>query len=232
MSIALVQQVFSYTASGGPVGKTITIAAPAAGNSLFLLVQNLNANAIVSVSGGGVTWAKIDSWANATGSTGELWAGANSSGSGTTITVTVTGTYAGRVDCNVSEWSGMPATLTADGGSSASTANPGNVTPSVTPTAGQPVLLLANNVTYTRTTTAGPTGGFTAMNVAGGSGYANFAYQIVASASGSYQCGWTASAAYANSYAGLYAFDGSAGGGGSVGSLFWYDRYAGGVLNV
>lgn len=216
MAITLVQQVFSYATTGGTLNKTVTIATPGSGNTLVLMAQTVTDNPITAVTGGGVTWTKVASWQNAAVAGGEIWIGPNSSGSGTTITVTRTNLYGGRHDLNVSEWSGMPTTATADGGSNAVTNNPDNVTPSVTPTAGLPVLLLANNVVYTRTVTAGPSGGFTAFNVAGGSGYANFAYQVVAAASGSYQCGWTASAAYATSTAGLYAFDGTAGGGAPV----------------
>jgi hypothetical protein len=211
VAIAKVQEVFSYSASGGSATKNVTIAAPGAGNTLFLLVQNISAVAVTGVTGGGVTWAQVATWTNATGASGELWAGPNSSGSGTTVAVTVAATYS-RHDLAVLEFSGMPTALTADGGSNANTNNPDNLTPAVTPTAGTPTVLLAIDVTYTRTTTAGPTGGFTAISTAGGSTYGNFAYQLVASAAGAYQCGWTASAAYATSGAGLYAFSGTAGG--------------------
>lgn len=213
MAITKVQEVFSYLTSGGSVNKTFTIAAPAAGSSLFLFTQSVSGELIVGVSGGGVTWTQIAVITAASGASGELWAGANSSGSGTTITVTTTNVYSGRIDAGFSEYAGMPATLTADGGSNATTNNPNNVTPSVTPTAGTPTLLLAADLTYNHTVSAGPTGGFTALSTTGGSGYAYYAYQIVASASGAYQAGWTNSAGYSASRAGLYAFSGSGGGG-------------------
>ncbi len=211
MSIALAHQTFAKTVSGGSATKTITIPTPAAGNTLVLMSQAVGGQTIVSVSGGGVTWSNVAVLTQLSGASGEIWIGANSSGSGTTISVTVSATYS-NFDVSISEWSGMPATLTADGGSQASTANPTNVTPSVTPTAGKAVLLLATIVSYTGTETAGPSGGFTALDTTGGTGYAYFAYQVVASASGNYQCGWTASRSYSSAPAGLYAFDGSSGG--------------------
>lgn len=202
MAIAKVQEVSSYTASGGSTGKTLTISTPGAGNTLAIWGGNIDGASISSISGGGVTWTR-----QATFNGIELWTGPNSSGSGTTITVTVSNTYA-RFNVNFTEWSGMPSTLTADGGSNASTSNPSNTTPSVTPT-GSPVLLLAGIITSTAGWSAGPTGGFTNLPVTGGSARIKFAYQIAGPASGSYQAGWTNVVSYGSTNAGLYGFDGT-----------------------
>lgn len=211
MTIAKVQEVSSYTASGGSANKTITITAPTAGNTLILWVYNDGGTGDpTAVSGGGVTWTKTANFGRLS-----LWTGPNSSGSGTTITVTVANTYS-RSDCNVTEWSGMPATLTADGGSNGTSSNPNNVTPSVTPT-GTPVLLLA--AAYASAPySAGPTGGFTALTMPNAT-RAKWAYQIADPASGSYQCGWTNSAGYSTATVGLYAFDGASSGASGVARL-------------
>jgi len=216
MAIAKVQEVFSYSASGGSADKTVTIATPGAGNTLVLLTNSTNGATVSSVSGGGVTWEYVVTSTNAAGDKVELWIGPNSSGSGTTITVTVSNTYA-RFDLSVTEWSGMPTTSVEDGGSEADTTSPDITTPSITPTAGQAVLLLAFANVYTTTVSAGPTGGFTAIPTTGGSGFGDFAYQIVESASGSYQAGWTTAAGYGTRRAGLFAFDGEEAGGAAVG---------------
>lgn len=220
MSIALVQQKFSYTASGGSSSKVITLdSAPTAGSTLVLMIKNDAGQTVTSVSGGGVTWARHTTLTSSVPTKTEIWLGPNSSGSGTAITVVVSNTYQ-RYSASVSEWSGMPTTTTADGGSAADSANPSPTTPSVSPTGGTPVLLLAVAVGVSgRSLTAGPTGGFTALDVTGGPPTADrsLAYQIVASASGSYQAGWTNSAGYGNTMAGLYAFTGDTGGGGGGG---------------
>ena len=214
MAIAKVQEVFRYTTAGG--GTSVTIATPTAGNTLALWIQNINGATVSSITGGGVTWALQAAWSNAGGARTELWLGPNSSGSGTTISVSVSNFYA-RYDINITEWSGMPATITADGGSNTTTNNPNNLSPAITPTAGKPVLLLASDATFNQGISAGPSGGFTALNTVGGSSYGNFAYQIVGSASGSYQCGWTSTGSYGTAAAGLYAFDGATGGGATHG---------------
>lgn len=201
MSIALVQQATVYSPSGGGNPKSLTISTPGAGNTLMVFTRDVNGSGHpTAVSGGGVTWSLI-----ATFGKYDLWMGENSSGSGTTISVTVPNTYA-RYDITFAEWSGMPTSLTADGGSHGVTTNPNVSTPSVTPS-GTPVLLLAAVDTGI---SVGPSGGFTTLIGSQGS----YAYQVADPASGSYQCTWTAFAGYGSEEAGLYAFDGSSGGGG------------------
>ncbi len=216
MAITKVQEASSHTASGGGTSKTITISTPGAGNTLVLMLCNNNSSGdMVSVSGGGVTWAR-----QATFGAQEIWLGPNSSGSGTTITLTVPNAYE-RWNANVTEWSGMPSTVTADGGSNGSTSNPANVTPSVTPTV-SPILFLASIQTASGGFSAGPSGGFTDLPVTSGNAKSKFAYQIADPASGAYQCGWTNVAGYGTSTAGLYAFAGSAGGGGGGNPWHYY----------
>jgi hypothetical protein len=198
MSIALVQQVPTYTAFGGSADKTITITVPSAGNALRLQLGCSSSQTINSVSGGGVTWSQVATQSELTGGIKtEIWAGDNSSGSGTTITINVSNTYS-RVDAVFTEWSGMPTTPVADGGPTGNTGRSVTAsTASITPTAGKEVLILATAQGSGAVTNAGPTGGFTALTLAGSnSGLVGFAYQIVGSASGSYSTSWTVAHSY------------------------------------
>jgi hypothetical protein len=218
MSIALVQEVSSYTANGGPAGKTITIAAPGAGNALRLMLRRVPTLSISSVTGGGVTWTQLASVTNSNSSMAtELWGGDNSSGSGTTITVTVSDTYGGRVDVNVSEWSGMPATRSPSPAPSTNTGTSATLTTSsVTPTASNEVLLLAVGVATNGTVTNTPSGGFTALSRAGVTTFEGFGYRIVPAASGSYSTTWANSVAYWPWATIIAGWDGAGGGGGGA----------------
>jgi hypothetical protein len=223
MSIALVHETSLKLPNGGSATKTITIPATTAGNALRLLLASIGTAGVLSVSGGGVTWTKLSSTASGGGSIIELWGGDNSSGGSTSVSATFASAYPGaNIIVKVSEWSSMPTTAVPDGGPStaASSATPASPsTPSVTPTAGKNVLLLAALQAYTQTVTAGPTGGFTGLTIpTGDAGNSRFAYQLVASASGSYAAGWTCSASYGGRALLIAGWDGTTGGGGGGGS--------------
>src|ERR1700761_2551050 len=165
MSIALVNQTPANLAGGGgSAAKSFTIPAPTAGNSLFLLVREFTGVAVSSVSGGGVTWAKVASIDDGVSNVSEIWAGANSPGSGTTITVTLGAIYdAATVACI--EVSGTPTTVIADP-STGLTANGRSGTPtgpSITPTAGKPIIIFAVDTNDTNAGTS-PSTGFTALS--------------------------------------------------------------------
>lgn len=216
MAISLVNQTFVDTVSGGgSPNKNITIPTPAAGNGLVLFVGNVSGAALVGVSGGGVTWALIGSFIDPTTTARVgVWAGFDSTGIGSTVTVTRVNAY-GSDAVNITEWSGLGATPTTDG-SGAGTTRPNVLTPTITPTAGSECLLMAGCTVFTSTVTAGPSGGFTGLT-GSSPAYQGYAYRIVPSASGSYQCGWTSAAAYGQAGAGIYSLtpSGGTGGGGS-----------------
>lgn len=201
MAIALVQEAFSMAYSG-----SISISTPAAGSTLLMLHFTTGAG-ISAVSGGGVTWSFIGS-----GSGLSFWAGANSTGSGSTVSVTKANYY-GANEYWVSEFSGMATTLTLDASGEQSGTNPTNQTPSVTPTAGQAMLLIAASSSYPYGVGNVSGGGFTAFGRSGASGNATCAYQIADPTSGSYQCSWSAFNGYGTNYTGLYVFAGGGGGG-------------------
>jgi len=206
--IALVNQTVARTASGG-TPKTITIPAPTNGNALRLLFHSINNATITSVSSTGATWTKFAGISNTTPARIELWGADNVTSAGTTVNLVISNVYA-VCDVNITEWSGMPATGVPDGGSTNSGTGASVSTPSVTPAAGNPVLLMAATTVYTNTITAGPTGGFSALTKPSGAhaGLA-WAYQLVTSASGSYSCGWTANAGYARYATIVQAWDGT-----------------------
>jgi hypothetical protein len=212
--IAKVQEVSGLLTNGGGTTKTVTIAAPAAGNALRLWVGSVTGATISSVSGGGVTWSLVNASVDTSGARLELWAGENSSGSGTTISVVMSTSYQGTCPYNLTEWSGMPTTAVVDGGPTTAAPTTAAIgTASITPSAGNPVLIFAGAQVYTQSVTAGPTGGFTALSTASNVTMA-FAYQIVPAASGSYAAGWTKSASYGQCTTLIVGWDGATGGGG------------------
>lgn len=215
MSITLVQQVAAKSVSGGSATKTFTIAAPAAGSALRLLISSDNLFTISSVTGGGVTWTQLSVADNTTASH-RIWmfGGDNSSGSGTTISVTISNTY-NTFECNISEWSGLDTTPVADPspGSSTGTSNTLS-TATATPTAGKEVLLLAVGGEQSNTVTNTPSGSFTALSRSGTATKQGFAYRIVASASGSYSTTWPAAVSYGTWVTLIAGWDGAAAAGG------------------
>ena len=215
MSISIVQQVPKHLATGGSPNKTITIATPGAGNTLFLALTNVATFAATGVTGGGVTWSKVVSVTDAVGGEiCELWAGANSSGSGTTITVTYSSAYMGASDATVVEVSGMPSTLTIDPASGATnTGQSGTAsTASITPTAGNSLIIFAVASTSAGTTTITntPSGGFTALTLPTGAFVSTgWGYSIVPSATGSYSTTFPATPSYAHWATVIAGFDGT-----------------------
>lgn len=211
MSIALVQQKFNFKnySTSHPV---VLDATPAAGSTLVLLAE-VAGTTISGVSGGGVTWTKQVS-SNVNGDV-EIWAGANASGAGGTATVTVTLLASDAASLNLSEWSGMPAALTAGGTAAANNGRSLSAdTATITPTAGHEVLLVAAANSLTGLTTPGtPANSFIELNTDGGDNSHAFAYRILASASGStYSTSWVTDASYRFWDTAIAGLDGSGGG--------------------
>lgn len=192
-----IQQVAAKSTAGGSATKTFTIAAPAAGNALRLMISSDSLITISGVTGGGVTWTQLAVVTNSS-SSHRVWlfGGDNSSGAGTTISVTISDAYR-TFECNISEWSGLDTTPVQDPAPSTNTGTSNTVTTSsVTPAAGKEVLLLAVGGEQINTVTNTPSGGFTALSRSGTATKQAFAYLVVASASGSYGTTWPAAVAY------------------------------------
>lgn len=218
MSIALVNQVAAKTVAGGSATKNVAISAPGAGNALRLMIVRDPATTISSVTGGGVTWTRLSTVTDTVATiTCDLYGGDNSSGSGTTVAITISNTYS-TLEVNVSEWSGLGTAPVTDPAPSTNTGTSSTLTTAaVTPTAGKNLLLLACGAILngTHTVTNTPSGGFTALTRSATANYLAFAYQIVASASGSYQTTWPISVSYSAWAAIIAGWDAAAGGGGS-----------------
>lgn len=162
MAIALVQQANNATAAGTSVA--VTIAAPAAGSALVACIAGNGATTgVLSVSGGGVTWAQAEA-SSASNYYAPIWYGLNSSGSGTTVTVTTNAS--GRIAVIVTEWSGVltAAALDVHGNNQnagSTTATPGSLTESASG-------LYIYNLAHGSAGTAGaPNSSFTALTGAG-----------------------------------------------------------------
>lgn len=195
-ALALVQQATASWTSGSSYGVTLS-GAPASGDVL-VLGQGASGtsanNKISSITETGVTWTKaVQSNSN---EDAEIWYGVVGASASASITVTLTGTPTTTSYANVSEWSGLNTSspLVASGtsanhGGSGATAS----TSTVTPTAGQNVLLFA--VTYQGgTLSSGPTNGFTALSTP--SSGVQFGYEFVPNTSTSYSTSWTFSASH------------------------------------
>jgi hypothetical protein len=221
MSIAKAREVNGIVTNGSGTTKNYTVAAATAGNALRLFLSCPSGFGATSVSGLGVTWTRT-AIANVSGGVVELWQGENSTGSGTTLTVTYTTSYGFASSYwNLTEWSGMPTSAVGDGGPSTSSATTASVsTASITPTASNSVLLLSGIIAISHSITAGPSAGWTALSVpvAPAASVPAWAYQIVASASGSYSDTWTKNASYGIADTLIAGWDGATGGGGGGGS--------------
>lgn len=192
MSIALVNQTPLHIAGGGSATQNVTIPTPAAGNALALLVGDLaNPHHVVSVSGCGATWEKILSVNDSSSTvTAELWIGQNCSGAAGPVAITFDTVYTGGEDINVSEWSGLPASIASD--PSTGLGNTGTsataTTSTITPAAGKNAVLLAVGSCVVGPLTNAPSGGWTALSEpsSGSSGKVGFGYLLQASTAGSY----------------------------------------------
>jgi hypothetical protein len=169
------------------------------------------------VTGGGVTWTQLATVQNSDGTdVVYLFGGDNSSGSGTTISVTIGNAYH-VMEVNISEWSGLDTTPVTDPAPSTNTGTSATITTAtVTPTAGKNVLLLAVGGTGSGTTTDSPSGGFTALTRSGTATSCAFAYQVIASASGSYSTTWPHGVSYHKWATIIAGWDAAAGGGGGT----------------
>ena len=202
--IAKVQE--SSSGSFTATSNTINLAAaPKEGSLLVLLFRNgTDANDITSVTGGGVTWVKAQSWAPASQPLADIWYGLNAHLGGTAITYTLAGGPAVTqlYSANVSEWSGVaavdpPANRPQNTGTG-TTATTASITPAV-----------PNELFIGLISTAGgfvgstPGGGFSAFtNGLAGNGGAGF---LIATDPAAHAMSWTTtSAAFTG---GLVAFE-------------------------
>ena len=177
---ALVQSVTGTDANH------VTLAAPGAGSLLFVFTVPAASGLTSIASGGTATWslAKGFSYYDRI----ECWVGVNASAADTAVVLTGTcyHTIAG-------ELSGMATSSVVD--TTAQFSNQAGVGPpvgaSITPTGGAAVVILAMSYDAAGGTFGTPSAGFTALAAFSGGSEEKAAYQIVASASGAYACGWT-----------------------------------------
>lgn len=184
-----------FVTAGGASSQSITINSTTAGNTLFLCWVSALSATISSITGAG-TWTQRFSYLATVAARVDVWACPNISAGVTSLTINFSGAT-NQTSQNVSEWSGMPSTLTVDG--SATTTNvavTGNaaVGASITPTAGKALLIIAAISEYYQVSAV--SAGWTAfvnpgVTGDGGAGACMFAYRIVTSASGSYAPTWT-----------------------------------------
>jgi hypothetical protein len=111
-SQALVNMAGSVQSATGSVGSsaassfTVTLAAPANGDTLIAVIstRGTNSSEVSSMSQSGVTWTRASQSVNAKGTTTEIWYAPNVSGAGTTVTVNLAASlFASAV---VAEYSG------------------------------------------------------------------------------------------------------------------------------
>src|ERR1019366_7555265 len=196
--ITPVQNSSTETASG-TTEKVTLVSNVTAGDGLVLLFSNADdTNTVSSVSGGGVTWTRVDQENDDAAGTAdtEIWYGLGSTGGAgtTTITVTLSGTVAKAYPINVSEWSGIGGVDQAPAGTFNHTGSAVADGPSITPTKSDDMFVAA--VGANSTVTGAPGGGFSALTAAGASASA-FGYLIATdSSSHQYTQGLTSSATW------------------------------------
>ncbi len=186
-----------------------TVPAPTAGNLEYLMWTGTSTSiTISSVAQTNVVWSKVLS--DNTNRDVELWKGVVSASAGTSVTITTSAaTAAGAGDGVYIEVSGTSGYTTVT--SSVLNGTSGTISPTITPASGAAALILA--VSRAGGTPASPNGtpinGFTALTPNASDGRGMFAYQFVASASGSYTPAWTAASGAYNSI--IVSFAGAGG---------------------
>lgn len=176
----------TLSVASGTSADISTVGSTTAGNTLILLITMAGGGTpnITSVSNtsGGCSWTLRAS--NASNRNSYLYQCSNAAGGATTAHITFSATVSAAIIANITEWGGMPTTTTLEGtpaGSSGTAASP--VTATISPTVGDPVLLIgvvrAGGGSFTSNGA-----GWTALTTANAG--AQFFYQIVNSASGSY----------------------------------------------
>lgn len=196
-------QTTSYTMSNTPTNGKYLILTRNASTATF--------SSLTSITQTNVSWARVGSVYSVNRKI-EVWLGTVSASPGTGLTFAFdhsgTDSFAGG---QIAQWSGLSGVVdVTTTGASANTTTP--TTASITPTGGTNVLIIAAD-SRIGTYSSGPTGGFTDYTSAAAS-QQRTAYQVVASASGSYQAVWTYSPAAAWD-AVIVAFAAAGGGGGS-----------------
>lgn len=162
----------------------VTLAAPGSGSLLFLFTVTDGGGLSAVSSGGSATWSLAKVFASYDRI--ECWVGENANSSDTAVVLTGTcyHTMAGEI-------SGMATSSSVDATAQFNRAGAGiPLGADLTPTSGAAVVILAMSEDSQGGTFGTPSSGFTALAGFNG-GTAKAAYQIVASASGSYRCGWT-----------------------------------------
>lgn len=171
---------------------TIALAqAPAIGSSLILCAENPG-TAIISVSGGGVTWANAISLSG-TGVRIEIWFGHNSDGTGGNITINYPVKGPSTGSGNVTEWRGLnnaaPDATNSNSALADATPNTGSAASAFANS-----LLIATGVWSPDDYSSGPTNGFSRRTSFNDSiEFAEAASRIVSS-TGTYSTGWSLTA--------------------------------------
>lgn len=178
---------FSLNVSGTVFNKTLS-SGPVNGNVLICGFGSSVGQDLVSITQTGVVWTK-DATVSGVNKICAVWRGVVGSGASTTVTFTTSiDVSITTARTNVSEWSGTnnaaPSAVTSSNATATTITGA-----SMTPTASANVLLYF--VTACGSASGSPSTGFTALTTTNSG--VQFAYQVVASASGSYQVTWTSS---------------------------------------
>lgn len=192
MAIALSAINYGVAAGSGVNPLAVTLpSAPSAGELVVFMANIATGGDAITAAGVETNVAWTAAQRAATNQKIEGQYGLASASAGTGFTVAKAGTIAANHVCQFSSWTGLPA----GGGYNAAASGVSNAaatttvaTPSVTPTPGAECLLIAQ--LRGAGTMPGAPAGWTALTGPGGSP-ALFIYQIVASASGSYQASTT-----------------------------------------
>lgn len=154
-----VQQVPGKRDSGSSA-VAITISAPGAGNGLVALITSTAYPTVLSISGGGATWAKakssdFDNW------DAEGWVGPNSDGTGTSISIP--NTVAGPLAAIIAEFAGIKKVSPVDQVSTKSGSGTAVTSNAITPSENGCIVFYVCAHNDSVAPSAGPTGGFTAL---------------------------------------------------------------------
>ncbi|MDB5254406.1 MAG: Fibronectin type domain protein, partial [Parcubacteria group bacterium] len=183
-----IQEAVGFGAASNPVYAITFSSAPTNGNFLtFESVVNSGVSSISSITQTGVTWRRA---VIGTSTAVETWYGIVGAGAGTTATATLSSTVGAVPAGSMQEWSGVKISGTILGPvntDSSITTSP--AAGPITPVAGKNVLLIMG--TRKGGTISSQPSGFSLLTqpVPGGTG-PSASYQVVPSASGSYNSNW------------------------------------------
>lgn len=191
---------------GSGTSGTITLSAVGAGDQLIIGGGSAAAAAVISsITSSGVTCAWVNIIQTAVVRDAEIWSCPNSTGTVSTATFTINfiGTLGVTFNVNISEYSGMPATITQEGVAAGTHNTSGNPTTATLTVAATNAILLYSVCRSGGTFVSVPAG-WTALGTPA-AGY-QFIYQYVASAASSYQgvYSYLSSAAWETEIAGFF----------------------------